>query len=79
MYSLQNNLAKETVANLREYFDDKLFRIGKSDDLVIIPRNIKLAESPSFGKPVVLYDIKSAGSIAYQDLAKSIMEQKWAR
>ena len=33
MYSLQNNLAKETVANLREYFDDKLFRIGKSDDL----------------------------------------------
>jgi spoOJ regulator protein len=76
---LQNNLAKETVANLREYFDDKLFRIGKSDDLVIIPRNIKLAESPSFGKPVVLYDIKSAGSIAYQDLAKSIMEQKWAR
>ena len=57
----------------------KLFRIGKSDDLVIIPRNIKLAESPSFGKPVVLYDIKSAGSIAYQDLAKSIMEQKWAR
>ena len=79
MYSLQNNLAKETVANLREYFDDKLFRIGKSDDLVIIPRNIKLAESPSFGKPVVLYDIKSAGSIAYQDLARSIMEQKWAR
>ena len=79
MYSLQNNLAKETVANLREYFDDKLFRISKSDDLVIIPRNIKLAESPSFGKPVVLYDIKSAGSIAYQDLAKSIMEQKWAR
>ena len=79
MYSLQNNLAKETVANLREYFDDKLFRIGKTDDLVIIPRNIKLAESPSFGKPVILYDKKSAGSIAYQDLAKSIMEQKWAR
>lgn len=74
MYSSQNNLAKETVANLRQHFKQKLFTHKEnSDDLVIIPRNVKLAESPSFGKPVILYDIKSPGSIAYQNLAHSIL------
>ena len=76
MYSAQNNLAKETVANLQEYFGEKLFYIGKDKNLVVIPRNVKLAESPSFGKPVILYDKKSAGSLAYQDLAKAVMEKR---
>ncbi|MDA3057468.1 AAA family ATPase [Campylobacter sp. VBCF_05 NA6] len=76
MYSAQNNLAKETVANLQEYFGKNLFYIGKDKNLVVIPRNVKLAESPSFGKPVILYDKKSAGSLAYQDLAKAIMEKR---
>ena len=75
MYSAQNNLAKETVANLQEYFGEKLFYVGKHKDLIVIPRNIKLAECPSFGKPVILYDKKSAGSLAYQDLAKALMEK----
>ena len=74
MYSSQNNLAKETVANLKQHFENKLFKNkGGDDEFVIVPRNVKLAESPSFGKPVILYDIKSPGSIAYQNLAYSIL------
>lgn len=74
MYSSQNNLSKDTVADLKKYFDSKLFRIQGEDGFIIIPRNVRLAESPSFGKPVILYDIKSAGSLAYQKLASSVME-----
>ncbi len=73
MYSAQNNLAKETVADLKKHFENKLFHFKDSDEFVIIPRNVKLAESPSFGKPVILYDIKSPGSQAYQNLAYSVM------
>lgn len=71
MYNAQNNLSKETVLDLKKHFENKLFR--NDDGFIIIPRNVKLAESPSFGKPVILYDIKSTGSIAYQNLAYSIM------
>ena len=74
MYSAQNNLSKETVADLKKHFSNKLFKTQNCEDgFVIIPRNVKLAESPSFGKPVILYDIKSSGSQAYQNLAHSIM------
>ena len=74
MYSAQNNLSKETVADLKKHFSNKLFKAENCEDgFVIIPRNVKLAESPSFGKPVILYDIKSSGSQAYQNLAHSIM------
>ena len=74
MYSSQNNLAKETVANLKQHFENKLFKTKDgAEDFVIVPRNVKLAESPSFGKPVILYDIKSPGSQAYQNLAYSIL------
>ena len=74
MFSSQNNLSKETIANLKQHFENKLFKSkdGK-DEFVIVPRNVKLAESPSFGKPVILYDIKSPGSIAYQNLAYCIL------
>lgn len=74
MYSAQNNLSKETVADLKKHFSNKLFKAQNCEDgFVIIPRNVKLAESPSFGKPVILYDIISSGSQAYQNLAYSIM------
>ena len=43
-------------------------------DYIVIPRNVKLAESPSFGKPVILYDVQSSGSIAYQNLAQAIIK-----
>lgn len=71
MYSSQNNLSKETFMDLKKHFDNRLFK--SEDEFIIIPRNVKLGESPSFGKPVILYDIKSSGSLAYQNLAYSIM------
>lgn len=71
MYSAQNNLSKEVILDLKKHFNNKLFK--SDDEYIIIPRNVKLAESPSFGKPVILYDGKSSGSVAYKSLATSIM------
>ena len=66
MFSIQNNLSRDTV--------EQLFTTSEEDeDFIIVPRNVKLAESPSFGKPIILYDIKSPGSIAYQNLARSLL------
>lgn len=72
MYSIQNNLSKQVFADLKQHFKNKLF-LCKDNDFIVIPRNVKLAESPSFGKPIILYDVKSAGSLAYQELANSIL------
>ncbi len=73
MYSNQNNLSKQVFADLKQHFKNKLFLDKKSSSYVVIPRNIKLAESPSFGKPIILYDVTSTGSQAYQNLANSIL------
>ena len=72
MFSSQNNLSKQVFADLRQHFQGKLFR-DTANEFIVIPRNVKLAESPSFGKPVILYDVKSSGSEAYQDLAQAII------
>lgn len=71
MYSPQNNLSKEIVAELKKHFNEKLFK--KNGEIIMIPRNVRLAESPSFGKPIILYDIKSPGCVAYQSLANSLL------
>ncbi len=73
MYSAQNNLSKQVFADLAKHFENKLFTLNDSS-YVVVPRNIKLAESPSFGKPIMLYDPKSAGTKAYNNLAKSILQ-----
>ena len=73
MYSGQNNLSKQVLQDLSHHFNDKLFRMKKGKECIVIPRNIKLAESPSFGKPVTQYAAKSKGSLAYKDLATVIM------
>lgn len=81
MYSTQNNLSKQVFMDLKRHFLDKLFLNGdpqSSDEtaaFVVIPRNVRLAESPSFGKPVILYDAKSPGSIAYQELACCLLKE----
>ncbi len=75
MYSTQNNLSKQVFADLKQHFKKKLFLDKKNKSYVVIPRNVKLAESPSFGKPIILYDVKSAGSQAYQNLAHSILSR----
>ena len=73
MFSAQNNLSKQVFADLKQHFDSKLFK-DSSGEIIVVPRNVKLAESPSFGKPAILYDVKSIGSISYQNLAQAIME-----
>ncbi len=72
MYSSQQNLSKQVFADLRQHFKDRLF-IDEKEKYVVVPRNVKLAESPSFGKPAILYDVKSSGAIAYQNLAQAII------
>jgi chromosome partitioning protein len=62
MYDNRNNLAQQVTDTLREYFKDRLFR-------TVIPRNVRLAEAPSHGKPVALYDARSRGTEAYFELA----------
>lgn len=73
MYSGQNNLSKQVFSDLAKHFEAKLFKLN-DESYVVIPRNIKLAESPSFGKPIMLYDAKSSGTKAYINLAKSILK-----
>ncbi|MGA2834170.1 MAG: ParA family protein [Terracidiphilus sp.] len=62
MYDNRNNLAQQVTDTLREYFKDRLFR-------TVIPRNVRLAEAPSHGKPVALYDPRSRGTEAYFEMA----------
>jgi len=61
MYDDRTNLAQQVTETLREYFKEKLFR-------TVIPRNVRLAEAPSHGKPVALYDARSKGTEAYFEL-----------
>jgi chromosome partitioning protein len=62
MYDDRTNLAQQVTETLREYFQDRLY-------LTVIPRNVRLAEAPSHGKPVALYDARSRGTQAYFELA----------
>ncbi|MFV1993610.1 MAG: ParA family protein [Acidiferrobacterales bacterium] len=69
MFDPRNNLANEVSAQLRAHFGDKLYR-------TIIPRNIRLAEAPSFGKPVISYDLHSKGAQAYLALAGELLRRE---
>lgn len=75
MFSIRTNLSKEVLENLSTHFEEKLF-LDREKEFIIIPRNIKVAESPSYGKPVVEYASESKGAIAYNNLAKSILEEE---
>lgn len=74
MYSNQNNLSKQVLEDLNNHFKDNLFYIGKNKECIVVPRNVKIAESPSFGKPIREYASDSKGSIAYEELAKVILK-----
>jgi len=78
MYTSQNNLAKQVLSDLVRHFGSKMFVDINSEkkSYIVIPRNVRLAEAPSFGKPVALYDIKSKGAKAYQKLAENILGAK---
>ncbi|HET7104971.1 MAG TPA: ParA family protein [Terracidiphilus sp.] len=66
MYDDRTNLAQQVTQTLREYFKDRLFQ-------TVIPRNVRLAEAPSHGMPVALYDARSRGTEAYFQLAAEFM------
>ncbi|MBD3360137.1 MAG: AAA family ATPase [Candidatus Buchananbacteria bacterium] len=67
MYDKRNNLSNEILQQLYQYFPNRIFRS-------VIPRNIRLTESPSYGKTILDYDPKSKGAKAYERLAKEIIE-----
>lgn len=68
LYDSRNSLAKQVSDQLVEHFGDKVYK-------TIIPRNVRLAEAPSHGQPVLLYDQTSAGSVAYYNLAKEMLQR----
>lgn len=68
MYDGRNRLALDVSASLLQYFPDQVYR-------TVIPRNVRLAEAPSHGMPVALYDEKSQGSIAYLTLAGEMLRR----
>lgn len=66
MFDPRNNLAHQVAQEVKTHFPGKVFN-------TVIPRNVRLSESPSFGKPVMLYDIMSKGALSYMELAKEVM------
>ncbi len=73
MFTTQNNLSKQVFNDLKQHFNKKLFKTYDKKEYLVIPRSVKVAESPGFGQPVILYDKNSKSSIAYNNLAKTIM------
>ena len=71
MFDSRNTLANEVSAQLGQHFGDKLYR-------TIIPRNVRLAEAPSYGKPVISYDMHSSGAQAYLALAGEMLRREQA-
>lgn len=68
MYDSRLNLSRQVAEDAREYFGPKVFKN-------VVPRNVRLAEAPSFGKPIILYDVASVGAQAYMNVAKELIER----
>jgi chromosome partitioning protein len=68
MFDKRTNLSAQVADEARKHFKDLVFK-------TIIPRNIRLGEAPSFGKPILLYDAVSSGAVSYMNLAKEIIDQ----
>jgi chromosome partitioning protein len=71
MYDARLNLSRQVAAEAREYFGAKVFE-------TVIPRNVRLAEAPSFGKPIILYDVASVGAQAYLGVARELIARSSA-
>lgn len=69
MFDSRNNLAEQVVADVRQHMGDKVYQ-------TVIPRNVRLSEAPSHGKPAILYDLQCAGSQAYLKLASEIIRKE---
>ena len=69
MYDSRTNLSQQVVEETRRVLKDKVFR-------TVIPRNVRLSEAPSFGKPIIMYDVHSIGATAYWELAEEVLENE---
>jgi chromosome partitioning protein len=69
MFDPRNSLASQVVADVRAFMGDKVYD-------TVIPRNVRVSEAPSHGKPVLLYDLKCAGSQAYLKLASEVIQRE---
>jgi chromosome partitioning protein len=69
MFDRRNNLCEMVAADVRGYLGDRVYK-------TMIPRNVRVSEAPSHGKPVLLYDLRCAGSQAYVRLAREILQRE---
>jgi chromosome partitioning protein len=69
MFDARNNLAQQVVSDVREHLGEKVYH-------TLIPRNVRVSEAPSYGKPAILYDLKCAGSQAYLQLASEVIQRE---
>jgi len=69
MFDARLNLSQQVADEARKFFSDRVYR-------TVIPRNVKLSEAPSFGKPIVLYDAHSTGAESYRELAREVLEHE---
>ena len=72
MYDRRNSLSEQVARDVREHFGDTVYD-------TVIPRNVRVSEAPSFGKPVLIYDLKCAGSQAYLQLAREVVRRERER
>jgi chromosome partitioning protein len=70
MFDKRNNISHQVTEEVRKHFGSLVFN-------TVIPRNVRLSESPSFGKPIILYDASSRGAESYLDLAKEVLNHAW--
>jgi chromosome partitioning protein len=68
MYDARLNLSRQVATDARDYFGAKVFD-------TVVPRNVRLAEAPSFGKPIIVYDVGSVGAQAYMSVAREVLER----
>ncbi len=72
MFDSRNNLAQQVVSDVRTHLGEKVYH-------TLIPRNVRVSEAPSYGKPAILYDLKCAGSQAYLQLASEVIQRERLR
>lgn len=72
MFDARNNLAQQVVSDVRTHLGEKVYH-------TLIPRNVRVSEAPSYGKPAILYDLKCAGSQAYLQLASEVIQRERQR